>query len=57
MDIKHKAKRMFDRIKMINRYCGEDKAVKLLISEVVEEIRKNPDPKYWEEIKLEMTKL
>lgn len=57
MEIRDRAKKMFDRIKLINRYCGEDKAVKLLISEVVEEIRRNPDPKYWDEIKKEMTKL
>lgn len=57
MEIREKAKKMFDRIKMINRYCGEDNAVKLLIIELVEEIRKNPDPIYWDQIKREMNKL
>lgn len=57
MDIREKAKTLFDRIKTINRYCGEDKAVKLIMKEIFEEIQNNPDPKYWEQIKTEMTKL
>lgn len=56
-EVQEKAKKMFDRIKVINRYCGEDKAVKLVMIEVLEEIRKNPDAKYWEQIKNEVNKL
>ena len=41
---------------MINRYSGEDQAVRLLVKEMAEEFKNNPDPKYWQEIAKEIEK-
>lgn len=57
MDIKESTKLLAGRIRMINRYCGEDKAVKLVMTEFIDEFLKNPDLKYWERIKTEVPKL
>lgn len=57
MEAKDSAKKLFERIRTINRYSGEDQAVKLLMKEIIEEIKKNPNPQYWERIQKEIDKL
>lgn len=57
MQAKESAKVLIERIKTINRYCGEDSAVRLVMIEFIDAFIKNPDPKHWEEVKKEMSKL
>lgn len=57
METRESAKLLIERIKTINRYCGEDSAVRLVMIEFIDAFLKKPDPKYWEEVKKEMAKL
>ena len=57
MEAKETAKKLFERLKFINRYSGDEKAVKMVVKEIVDLVRENNDKRYWEEIKKEIDKL